>query len=160
MKKDVWTYREEGQLGYDATSGRDLSGYHVEALDGSIGKIDEATYEVGKSFIIVDTGPWIFHHKVMLPAGVVERVEQDDEKVWVNRTKEQIKDSPEYDVSRISDAGYHDQVGEVLRRRRSCAPRLRPPRLAHPRRHEAKRGSPGTAGAPRGAELIRECPVT
>ena len=45
----------EDQLGYDATSGRDLSGYHVEALDGSIGKIDEATYEVGKSFIIVDT---------------------------------------------------------------------------------------------------------
>ena len=33
MKKDVWTYREEGQLGYDATSGRDLSGYHVEALN-------------------------------------------------------------------------------------------------------------------------------
>ena len=30
----------------------------------------------------------------------------------MNRTKEQIKDSPEYDVSRISDAGYHDQVGE------------------------------------------------
>ena len=66
--------------------------------DGSIGKIDEATYEVGKSFIIVDTGPWIFHHKVMLPAGVVERVDEADEKVWVNRTKEQIKDSPEYAV--------------------------------------------------------------
>ena len=83
----------------------------MEALDGSIGKIDEATYEVGKSFIIVDTGPWIFGRKVMLPAGVVERVDEDDEKVWVNRTKEQIKDSPEYDVSRISDAGYHNEVG-------------------------------------------------
>ena len=111
MRNDVWAYREEGQLGYDATSGRDLSGYHVEALDGSIGKIDEATYEVGKSFIIVDTGPWIFHHKVMLPAGVVERVDENDEKVWVNRTKEQIKDSPEYDASKISDAGYHNEVG-------------------------------------------------
>ena len=69
MQNDVWTYREEDRLGYDATSGRDLSGYHVEALDGSIGKIDEATYEVGKSFVIVDTGPWIFGRKVMLPAG-------------------------------------------------------------------------------------------
>ena len=129
MTKDVWTYRDEGQLGYDATSGRDLSGYHVEALDGSIGKIDEATYEVGKSFIIVDTGPWIFHHKVMLQAGVVERVDEEDEKVWVNRTKEQIKDSPEYDVSRMSDDGYHSQVGTLLRPRWSRAPRLRPPRL-------------------------------
>ena len=99
------------QLGYDATSGRDLSGYHVEALDGSIGKIDEATYEVGKSFIIVDTGPWIFGRKVMLPAGVVDRVDEADEKVWVNRTKEQIKDSPEYDASKISDPSYHDEVG-------------------------------------------------
>ena len=43
------------------------TGYHVEALDGSIGKIDEATYEVGKSFVIVGTGPWIFGRKVMLP---------------------------------------------------------------------------------------------
>ena len=51
MQNDVWTYRNEDQLGYDATSGLDLSGYHVEALDGSIGKIDEATYEVGKSSI-------------------------------------------------------------------------------------------------------------
>ena len=47
----------------------------------------------------------------MLPAGVVDRVDEGDEKVWVNRTKEQIKDSPEYDVSKISDAGYHNEVG-------------------------------------------------
>ena len=146
MQNDVWTYRNEDQLGYDATSGRDLSGYHVEALDGSIGKIDEATYEVGKSFIIVDTGPWIFGRKVMLPAGVIDRVDESDEKVWVNRTKEQIKDSPEYDVSKISDAGYHNEVGGYYGTGGARASRLRPPRLsARPR---AKRGSPGSAGAP------------
>ena len=60
----------------------------------------------------MDTGPRIFHHKVMLPAGVVERVDEDDEKVYVNRTKEQIKDSPEYDASQISNAGYHSKVGD------------------------------------------------
>ncbi len=38
----------------------DLSGFKVEATDGDIGKVDEATNEVGSSFIIVDTGPWIF----------------------------------------------------------------------------------------------------
>ena len=77
---DVWTYREQSQIGYDPMSGRDLSGFSVEALDGSIGKIDGASNEVGGSFIIVDTGPWIFHHKVMLPAGVVERVDEADRK--------------------------------------------------------------------------------
>ena len=46
QSSDVWTYRDQSHLGYDATSGRDLSGYGVEALDGSIGKFDEAQREV------------------------------------------------------------------------------------------------------------------
>jgi len=108
---DVWTYRNQNQLGYDPTSGRDLTGYGVEALDGSIGKIDEASNDVGASFLIVDTGPWIFGKKVMLPAGVVQRVDEDDEKVWVNRTKDEIKNAPEFDDSVLSDRGYRDSLG-------------------------------------------------
>ena len=49
MQTDVWTYRERSQLGTDVTRDFDLTGYGVEALDGSIGKVDEATYEVGSS---------------------------------------------------------------------------------------------------------------
>ena len=105
----------QSQLGYDPTSGRDLSGFGVEALDGSIGKIDEATNDVGESFVIVDTGPWIFGKKVMLPAGVVQRIDEDDEKVWVNRTKDQIKSAPEYDDSMKSDTGLPRQARHVLR---------------------------------------------
>ena len=108
---DVWTYREQTYLGYDPTTGRDLSGYSVEALDGSIGKIDTVSNETGRSYIIVDTGPWIFGKKVMLPAGVIQRIDEADEKVWVNRTKDQIKNAPEYDDSIASDSGYHDELG-------------------------------------------------
>ena len=64
--------------------------YKVEATDGSIGKVDEATYDTGSSYIVVDTGPWIFGKKVLLPAGVVSRVDRDDEKVYVKRTKDQV----------------------------------------------------------------------
>ena len=46
------------------------TGFGVEAIDGSIGKVDEATYDTDSSSIVVDTGPWIFGRKVMLPAGV------------------------------------------------------------------------------------------
>ena len=35
----------------------DVVGYSVEALDGSIGKIDEATFDAGTAYIVVDTGP-------------------------------------------------------------------------------------------------------
>ena len=77
----------------------------------AIGKIDEASNDVGQSYVIVDTGPWILGKKVMLPAGVVKRVDEQEEKVWVDRTKDQIKDSPEYDEALVSDTGYRDELG-------------------------------------------------
>ena len=90
---------------------RDLVGYKVEAVDGSIGKIDSASDKTGSSSIVVDTGPWIFGKKVMLPAGVVQRVDADDERVYVNRTKDQIKGAPELDEARMDDPAYRDQLG-------------------------------------------------
>jgi hypothetical protein len=90
---------------------RDVVGYRVEATDGGIGKVDEATYEAGSSYIVVDTGPWIFGKKVLLPAGVVEQVDRDDEKVFVNRTKDQIKDAPEFDERTYRDEEYRERVG-------------------------------------------------
>ena len=102
---EIWTYREQ------SWGTMDLAGYGVEAVDGGIGKIDEASNEVGASYIVVDTGPWIFGKKVMLPAGVVMKVDHDDEKVFVNRTKDQIKNAPEFDDSMIKDEDYRGRLG-------------------------------------------------
>jgi hypothetical protein len=103
---DLWTYREE-----IVTGDTDVVGYSVEATDGGIGKIDEATYDVGSSYLVVDTGPWIFGKKVMLPAGVIDRVDHEDEAVFVNRTKEEIKDAPEFDQSSYTSDEYRDELG-------------------------------------------------
>ena len=111
MQTDVWTYRDASQLGATIDPTVDLTGYEVEATDGSIGKVDEATYETGRSFLVVDTGPWIFGKKVMLPAGVVRSVDETDERIFVNRTKDQIKDSPEYDDSMLDDESYRSRLG-------------------------------------------------
>ena len=89
---DPWTYRATS--GY--TEGTDLTGYKIAATDGDIGKVDEATDQPGTAGLVVDTGPWIFGRKVLLPAGVVERVDHADQKVYVDRTKDQIKAAPEY----------------------------------------------------------------
>ena len=102
---EIWTYREQ------SWGTMNLAGYGVEAVDGGIGKIDEASNEVGASYIVVDTGPWIFGKKVMLPAGVVMKVDHDDEKVFVNRTKDQIKNAPEFDDSVIKDEDYRGRLG-------------------------------------------------
>ena len=107
---DLWTYRTESGLG-DSALRRDISGFGVEALDGSIGKIDEATYDVSSSYVVVDTGPWIFGKKVMLPAGVIDRVDLEEERVYVHRTKDEIKSAPEFEEDSYLDAGYRERLG-------------------------------------------------
>ncbi|MET9604189.1 PRC-barrel domain-containing protein [Streptomyces sp. NPDC006512] len=92
---------EQGIWGYSRDAGHekglDLTGYKVEATDGSIGKIDKHSEDVGASYLVVDTGGWIFAKHVLLPAGTIHRIDTAEEKVYVDRTKEQIKDAPEYD---------------------------------------------------------------
>ena len=107
-KWDAWSYRES--TGISARQD-DLTGFKVHAVDGDIGKIDQATREVGAGYIVVDTGPWIFGRKVMLPAGTVERVDWEDMTVYVDRTKEQIKDSPELGENGLTDRSYRERVG-------------------------------------------------
>ena len=139
---DIWTYRIETT---DPGMGTDVVGYSVEALDGGIGKVDEASDEVGASSIVVDTGPWIFGKKVVLPAGVIDRVDSEEETVYVNRTKDQIKDAPQLDEGMTADDAHRDEVGRLLRPRRRGLAR-RPARLtATARQRDAQRG-PAEAG--------------
>ena len=103
---DIWTYPDYATLG-----STDITGFKVEAIDGEIGSIDEATWDVGASFMVVDTGPWIFGKKVLLPAGVIDRVDVDNERVFVHRTKDEIQNAPEFDESRYNDDTYRTDVG-------------------------------------------------
>jgi hypothetical protein len=108
MTVNMWTYSAEY-----LTEPIDIKGFKVEATDGEIGKVDEATYEVGTSSIVVDTGPWIFGRKVVIPAGLIESLDLENGKVRLALTKDQIKNSPEYDAS-IDDyrsEAYRDRVG-------------------------------------------------
>ncbi|MEU3727595.1 PRC-barrel domain-containing protein [Streptomyces sp. NPDC031705] len=107
MTENAWGYREtSGRL-----QGADLSGFKVEAVDGSIGKVDKHSDEAGSAYIVVDTGPWIFGKEVLLPAGTVSRIDVDEEKIYVDRTKEQIKNAPEFHREKhLGDAGYHDEL--------------------------------------------------
>ena len=77
MAFQPWEYRTE--TGFTGEDNLDLTGYSIAAVDGDIGHVDEATHEVGSSHLVVDTGPWIFGRKVLLPAGVVERIDTVEE---------------------------------------------------------------------------------
>jgi hypothetical protein len=104
MQMELWEFRS-------TVPTRALAGFDVEARDGGIGKIDESTEEIGTAALVVDTGPWIFGRKVLLPAGTVERVDHEDEKVYVDRSKDQIKDAPEFDPHTGADDAYRSRLG-------------------------------------------------
>lgn len=115
MTYDIYTYEiaivPEGET-------PDISGFKVEATDGSIGTVDEHTYDSGASYLVVDTGPWIFGKKVMLPAGVIREVDLDDEVIYVDRTKDEIKDSPEFDESTYRNESYRSDLGDYYSSKR------------------------------------------
>ena len=94
MSDIVWSYRDTTW-----SQDRDLVGYDVEAADGSIGKIDEASAEATGQWLVVDTGFWIFGKRRLVPAGVVTGVDHDARTVLVSMSKDEIKDAPDYDES-------------------------------------------------------------
>ena len=108
---ELWTFNIATSPATDL-SRMDLSGYKVEARDGDIGKVDEATHEAGGSYVVVDTGPWIFGKKVMLPAGVIRDLNPDTESVFVNLTKDEIKNAPEFDEKHYRDQSYRSELGD------------------------------------------------
>jgi hypothetical protein len=110
VEPDIWAYRDQS---WDASR---LEAYEVEATDGGIGKVDEATADVRGGYVVVDTGPWIFGKRVLLPAGVIERVDDENRTVYVSLTKEQIKNAPELDESAYHDEESRGALGEYYGR--------------------------------------------
>ena len=108
----MWNYQQGvGQ------ADRDVIGYDVEATDGSIGKIDEASDEAGSAYLVVDTGFWIFGKKRMIPAGVIARVDDEDRKVFVAMTKADIRSAPDFSDQDRSVRDPYDTYYEPFGRR-------------------------------------------
>lgn len=111
MQVELWTYREP-----DALEEVDVTGFEVEAADGEVGKVTEAAYELGSSWLVVDTGPWIFGRKVLLPAGTVESIDVEERKLYVDRTRDEIKEAPEHDPSGYADQEYRLALADYYAR--------------------------------------------
>jgi hypothetical protein len=102
----IWSYR----VGIEDPG--DIGGYAICARDGEAGRVDKHDIDTGRGWLLVSTGPWIFGRTVMLPAGVIERIDHEERVVHVDRTKDQIRDAPEYDPDRPDDEASRSQVGD------------------------------------------------
>jgi hypothetical protein len=64
----------------------------------------------------VHTGHWITSKNVLLPAGVVDRIDRDRRRIYVKATRDEIKAAPEFDERRLGDRAYLEKIGWHYRR--------------------------------------------
>ena len=90
---------------------------YVDA-DNKVGSVEDGLFDdtTGQfRYLIVDTGPWIFGKKVLLPIGRAE-FDNSKERVYVSGlTKQQVEDLPEYNGTADVDYNYEENVRGVYR---------------------------------------------
>jgi len=84
-------------------STREVQEYRIDAEDGDIGHLDDFIVEDENwivRYIVVDTQNWLPGKRVLIPMPVIWNINWPDAQVSVRLTKQEIKDSPEYDPSK------------------------------------------------------------
>ena len=104
---EIWTY---GAV--EPIEELDLKGFKVEAPDGEVGKVTQNSNELGASWLVVDTGPWLIGKKVLLPGGVISEIDAEEETIFVDRPREEIEAAPEHDPSGYRDQEYRLAIAE------------------------------------------------
>jgi hypothetical protein len=114
--RDKWKDHTQGGKAWDPhlRSTYDVSGHHIQALDGELGHvqdfiIDDETWAI--RYLVIDTRNWWPGKKVLVSPQWIERVSWSESKVFVNLTRETIKQSPEYTeeslITRDYETGLH-----------------------------------------------------
>lgn len=111
---EIWTYRDSSLRGLD------LGGFEVETLDGVVGRIERVATEPTGAYLVVDAGAVAPRGaRVLLPAGMVDTVDLDAERVFVRLTRAQIRSAPAYDWQVPLDPSSREQFAEYYGARRS-----------------------------------------
>jgi uncharacterized protein YrrD len=99
--REQWKDSTQGEKVWDhhLRSTHHVSGYHIQAADGEIGHvddfiIDDETWAI--RYLIIDTRNWWPGKKVLVSPQWIERVSWSESTVFVNQSRETIKQAPEY----------------------------------------------------------------
>jgi hypothetical protein len=99
-------------------SGNEITRYYVHASDGDIGHVgglvvDERSWAI--RYVVVNTSNWWLGHKVLIAPEWIEYMSWAECEVFVNLTRQAIKDSPPYDgtmsLTREQEEGIHAYYG-------------------------------------------------
>jgi hypothetical protein len=111
-----WKESTQGKKAWDPhlRSTQAVTGYHIQALDGEIGHvddfiIDDKTWAI--RYLVIDTMNWWPGKKILVSPKWIERVSWSDSKVFINLSRKIIMQSPEYaeesPLNRDYEAGLH-----------------------------------------------------
>ncbi len=98
-----------------------VTGNHIEATDGDIGRVedfmvDDETWAI--RYLLVDTRNWLPDRKVLVSPRWIKRVSWAESKVFVDLTRDAIGNSPEFDPDKPVTLDYesklHDYYGRPL----------------------------------------------
>jgi hypothetical protein len=116
-----WKHPTPGEKKWDAhlRSTHAVAGYHIQAADGEIGHIedfviDDETWAI--RYLIIATLNWWPGKQVLVSPQWIERVSWEESKVFVNLSRETIKQSPAYEWSSPITRGYETRLHQHYER--------------------------------------------
>jgi sporulation protein YlmC with PRC-barrel domain len=90
-------------------STRQVIGYHIHAIDGDIGHVEDFLVDDEDwaiRFLVADTRNWLPGKKVILSPRWIKRVQWDDSSVHFDLTRESVKNSLEFNPSKPISRDY------------------------------------------------------
>ena len=85
-------------------STNEVASYHIAATDGEIGHVEDFILEDDSwaiRYLAINTRNWLPGKKVIVSLQQISLIDRVKNKVHVNLSREQIKRSPEYDISKL-----------------------------------------------------------
>jgi len=94
-------------------SAKEVTGYHIEGTDGSIGHVkdfvvDDETWEV--RYMVVTTTNWWFGKSVLIAPSWATRISWSDRTIYLGMTRDAIKASPEWSATYPVERAYEEQL--------------------------------------------------
>jgi hypothetical protein len=96
-----------------------LKGYKLHSKDGEIGKVKEFYFDDKHwaiRYLVIDTASWWVGKKVLVSPQWIDHVSWEDNKVFVNLSRESIKQSPEYSEENLLTRDYETQLHRYYNR--------------------------------------------
>jgi hypothetical protein len=111
LDREEWNIPAQDKKGWDPhlRSTCAVSGQHIQTLDGELGHvedfiIDDETWAI--RYLIIDTHNWWPGKRVLVSPQWIERVSWAAQKVFINLSRETIKQSPEYTAESLLTRDY------------------------------------------------------